>query len=307
MSIFDALFALLVFPGLLYAAPMGWLTLWIERKLAARMQGRIGPPFGQPFWDFAKLLAKRPIVRSGADAPLFTALPVVAVASTLGALALLPALSSDRGFAGDVVLLVGLLEMPAILIVLAGFASRSIFGQLGATREAMLSLTYSLPFLGGIVALAAAAGSLRLSDLALLPPAWVRVPAVVALLLCLPVKLRLNPFSVANAEQEIYAGPLTEYDGPRLALWELAHAFEFVALSGLVAALVLPVRTGSSLLDAVVFAALSIIVVAGLAIVSAATARLKLAQASRFYWRWGLGLTVVSLVAAALPLGRLFS
>jgi NADH-quinone oxidoreductase subunit H len=48
-----------------------------------------------------------------------------------------------------------------------------------------------------------------------------RLLAVVALALCLPVKLRLNPFSLANAEQEIYAGPTTEFGGPRLALWEL--------------------------------------------------------------------------------------
>ena len=131
-----AILSLFVFPGLLYAVPMAWLMLWLERKLRARMQGRIGPPFYQPFFDFVKLMAKQQVHRSNFDSLFMMGLPLVAVAAGLLALALLPISSDSKGFAGDLVLLVAFLEVPSLCSVLAGFASRSIFGQVGATREA---------------------------------------------------------------------------------------------------------------------------------------------------------------------------
>lgn len=317
MNVGQALFALLIFPGLLYAAPMAWLMLWLERKLTARLQGRIGPPFYQPFFDFVKLLAKRPPPSAGLEDWLLTVLPLLSLGAILGALALLPIFPRAEGFAGDLILLVALLEVPPLCAVLAGFASRSLFGQVGATREAVLSLAYNLPFLTALIALASAAGSLRLTDVALGPASpdnvalvsvgqvaslsLARLLAVVALALCLPVKLRLNPFSLTNAEQEIYAGPTTEFSGPRLALWELAHGLEWVALTGLVVSLGLPWRTGFRLADAALFVTLSLALVVLLTLVAAGTARLKLPQAGRFYWRWGLGLAALSLFLAALP------
>lgn len=306
MNVGRALLALLIFPGLLYAAPMAWLMLWIERKLLARMQGRIGPPFYQPFFDFVKLMAKQPLARSGFDGWLLTALPVLAVGASLGALALLPVFP-DGGFAGDLILLVALLEVPAVCTVLAGFASRSVFGQVGATREAVLSIAYNLPFLTAVVALASSTGSWQLAGLTAWPAGQPglaagggRLIALLALLLCLPVKLRLNPFSLSNAEQEIYAGPTTEFGGPRLAFWELAHGLEWVALTGLVVSL-FPLRIGVAGIDAAIFALLSLGLVIALSILAGATARLKMPQATRFYWQWGLGLAVLALLVAAAP------
>jgi NADH-quinone oxidoreductase subunit H len=307
MNVGGALLALLIFPGLLYAILMAWFMLWLERKLLARLQGRIGPPFYQPFFDFIKLMAKQPLSRPGFDGWLLTALPILAVGASLGALALLPVLPVGSSFAGDLILLVALLEVPPVCTVLAGFASRSIFGQVGATREAMLSIAYNLPFLTALIALASSAGSLQLADLAVWPvgqaglaAGGVRLLALLALVLCLPVKLRLNPFSLSNAEQEIYAGPTTEFGGPRLALWELAHGLEWVVLTGLVVSL-LPFRLGVWLADVIIFAVLSLGLVILLAILAAATARLKVPQAIRFYWRWGLGLAVLSLLVTAIP------
>ncbi len=310
MTLASGLFSILVFPGLLYAVPMAWLMLWITRKLIARLQSRIGPPFYQPFFDFVKLMSKTPVPRPPADAMLLTGLPLLSVGCLLGALALLPVFARSgaglgAGFSGDLILLVTLLEVPPLCAVLAGFASRSIFGQVGATREAVLSIAANVPFLTAIVALSAAAGSWSLEKIALQPVTPVNLLAALALLLTLPVKLRLNPFSLANAEQEIYAGPNTEFEGPRLALWELSHGLEFVALAGLVASLGLPWRIGLWPVDAAIFVALSLAVVVVLAVVSAATGRHKVQQASRFYYRWGLGISALALaVAMLMPVWR---
>jgi NADH-quinone oxidoreductase subunit H len=291
------LFALLVFPGLLYALPMGWLMLGSERRIVARLQGRIGPPVSQAFYDFVKLMAKWPVPR-GPEALLLTLLPLLAVGSTLGSLALLPVLAGQGGFAGDLILLVGLMEMAPLCSVLAGFASRSVYGQVGATREAVLGISVNVPFLAALLALSASAGSLQLAGIAQAAPWAVRIPALVAILCCLPVKLRLNPFSVANAEQEILAGPLTEFDGPRLALWELAHALEWVVLAGLVAALVVPFHALGRPLGTVLFILISFALVPLLATLASATARLKLSQATRFLWRWAALASAIAFTAA---------
>lgn len=153
---------------------------------------------------------------------------------------------------------------------------------------------YNLPFLTALVALAQLSG-LSLRDVAATGSWPVRVLAVAAIGVCLPAKLHLNPFSVANAEQEIYAGVTTEYDGPRLALWELAHQLEWPALTGLVAVLVLPGPGTVGPLYAVAFVVVSLVVVVLLSVLSAATARLKLAQAARWFWLWGFGLSLSAL------------
>ena len=80
----QSLRALLLFPGLLYALPMGWLMLGAERKLRARFQGRIGPPITQPFWDLIKLLAKSPVARVISDRGLLAGLPTSRPISAVG-------------------------------------------------------------------------------------------------------------------------------------------------------------------------------------------------------------------------------
>ena len=181
MNAWRALFALIVFPGLLYALPMGWFMLGAGRKLVARFQGRIGPPISQPFYDVVKLLAKPPVARVAAENRLLTSLPLLAVGALLGALALLPVFSGETGFVGDLVLLVGLLELPPLCMILAGYASRSIYGEVGATREATLSIASNIPFLAALVAMASAAGSLHLSQIVHhRAPPLLAIPAVSA-------------------------------------------------------------------------------------------------------------------------------
>ncbi len=129
MNLLTALARLLIFPGLLFAVPAAWFFLWVERKAVALMQGRVGPPFMQPFFDFIKLLGKSTPPRSGIGGLLMRAWPLIAVSAAAGAVGLLPVLPSSGGFEGDLILLLALLELPSMCIIAAGFSSRSIFGR----------------------------------------------------------------------------------------------------------------------------------------------------------------------------------
>jgi len=292
----SGLIHLLLFPGLLFAVPAGWFYVWGEHKAVALMQRRIGPPLLQPLYDFVKLLGKRTPSRHGIDADLLRLWPALSVLSMLGALALLPVFPGRGGFSGDAVLLVALLEMPSICFILAGFTTGSMYGEIGAIREAVLSVANNLVFLLSIVTIAVTENTFRLSDVAGLsrnPGHWI---GVFGILLCIPAKLRLNPFSTPSAEQEIYSGPLTEYAGAPLGLWKMAHGLEWVALTGLVSTLVIPAGV-PWWLHAIAFVVLSFAQVLLLSMISAATARYTLQSAIRFYFRWAAILAV--LVAAS--------
>jgi NADH-quinone oxidoreductase subunit H len=120
---------------------------------------------------------------------------------------------------------------------------------------------------------------------------------IAALVVCLPAKLHLNPFSLPNAEQEIYSGPMTEYAGPELAMWELSHGLEWVAATGLVATLMAPAVT-AVWLAILIFIAISFAIVLALSVVASATARLQIDTTVRFYWQCTLIFAVLAVAAA---------
>ena len=138
LNLTTALARLLIFPGLLFAVPAAWFFLWVERKAVALMQGRIGPPFMQPFFDFIKLLGKDTPAAQRHWRPADAGLAADRCLRRAGAVGLLPVLPSSGGFEGDLILLLALLELPSMCIIAAGFSSRSIFGEIGSAREAVL-------------------------------------------------------------------------------------------------------------------------------------------------------------------------
>jgi NADH-quinone oxidoreductase subunit H len=303
MNILNALARLLIFPGLLLAIPAAWFVLWFERKCVAVMQRRIGPPFGQPMFDFIKLMGKTTPPRNGLGGTLMRAWPFFAACSAAGAVGLLPILTSLGGFQGDLILLLALMEIPAICLIIAGFTSGSLFGQIGSAREAILLVSYNLLFLLASVSIAVSGHSFRLEVLAGAPLNYLRYLGLFAIVLCLPAKLHVNPFSLPNAEQEIYSGPMTEYAGFELALWQLSHGLEWIAGIGLVAALAVP-SFPPAWLQAAIVAFVALLLILLLSFLAAATARVAIDTAVRFYWQCAMAFVVLVLSCSLILGGR---
>jgi NADH-quinone oxidoreductase subunit H len=299
-EILRGILAFLVWPGLLSAVILAWFYLWLGRKVTARLQGRQGPPFFQPFFDFVKLLGKKTVRPAGVNMGLFFGLPLVSLVSVLAALALIPAPgASSISFSGDLIFLLYLLEMPALVDIFAGFISHSVYAQVGAVREALLSLGHNLPFIIAFIALAMQAKSSNLQTIVATHFSPVQILAALALILAIPARVKANPFSIPNAETEIVAGTHIEFNGPALGIFELVHGLEIVALSGLLAGLFSGLVSGfiTSLL---VYLAVSIAVVMFTSLLAASTARVKVQYALGFYWRWGALAAALAIVAAIL-------
>jgi NADH-quinone oxidoreductase subunit H len=292
--------AVLVWPGILVAAPLGWFALWFVRKLTARLQGRQGPPFMQPFWDVMKLLGKRTVIPTGVSSSAFHALPLIALASVAAALAIVPMPGNPvPSLPGDLVLLLYLLEVPVLCEVLAGYVTRSVYGQVSAMREAILSLGYNLPFLASVIALAQSAGSFNLQALQTASYGPIHLLAAIGFLMALPARLKTNPFSIPNAEHEIVADAHIEYNGAPLALFKLSHALEVVLLCELFAVLFVP-RLPWGLPAAALYLGVGLGVLALVTLLANSTARVRLNTAFRFYWLWGGLVSGAAVVAAVI-------
>ncbi len=298
-TIWQYVFAILVWPGLLGAAALGFFYLWIARKLNARLQGRKGPPLYQPFFDFVKLLGKQTVVPRDVNAALFYILPYLALAATVFGLVIVPVPGhAVDSFPGDIILLLYLLEVPVICDVMAGYVSQSIYGQVSAMREAVMSLAYNVPLLAAVIAMAQNASSFRIGTLQSAPFGVVTFLAVIAFGVAIPARLKSNPFSIPNAEQEIVAGAHTEYNGAPLGIFELSHALEVVLLFDTFFVLFVP-HFGNVLANAALYLLVSLGLIVLVTLAAATTARLTVKRAFRFYWVWG-GLAAAAAMVVAI-------
>ena len=119
---------LIVLFGFLATAVAGLVTSWIDRKVTARVQMRVGPPFFQPFYDIAKYMIKETTVPAGAPVWVFLAAPLIGLAAVSAAATILwrAVLTPGQTFVGDLIVLIYLLTMPALAVILGSFASRGI-------------------------------------------------------------------------------------------------------------------------------------------------------------------------------------
>jgi NADH-quinone oxidoreductase subunit H len=301
-----ALFDYLIFPGFFFSACVGLMAGWIDRKVTARIQWRVGPPWHQNFSDIIKLLGKEIIVPRQASrtfllAPYFGLLGAALVATILGKSFFYP----ESGFRVDLIVVLYLLVIPAIATIIGASSSGNPLASVGASREIKLVLSYELPFILAVIAVVLrSGGSIRLGQILSNQGglgsnifSWSGFLAFVVVLFCLQAKLGLVPFDIAEAEQEIMAGTLIEYSGLPLAVFKLTKAVMLYTMPLLMIALFLGRDTSP------LFVALKFVAILTLSILIKNTnPRLRIDQALRFFWG---PLTLLALLSVILAAGGL--
>jgi NADH-quinone oxidoreductase subunit H len=237
-----------VFPGIVA------YMVWLERKVAARFQDRIGPnrvgPLGllQPIADAIKLITKEDIVPRNADQLVHLAAPVLVIVSAFLVMAVIPfAINmAPVNLPSGMVYLIAVSSISPLGIFLAGWSSRNKYSLLGAMRSVAQLVSYEVPQVLSTVPIVLWTGSLSLVsvfDRQLEFGWWVASPpgllAFVILLIASIAEVNRTPFDLPEAESEIIAGYHTEYSGMRFGLFFLAEYLSVFAISCLATALFL--------------------------------------------------------------------
>ena len=296
MEIVRSLTNILLFPSGLFIMFSGLIYEWVERKLIARMQNRIGPRWFQPIADVFKLLAKEEIVPLGVNEFLFNLLPVLGLAGALTAALYVPVfgLRPAFSFAGDLIVVLYLLSLVTLCIGLAGTNTKDRFSMVGAVRALTQVFSYEAPFLLALLGPAIVAGSWQIDQVeAFAGGRWLLLTQPLGFLVALiglMGKLELPPFDAPEAETEIVAGAFTEYSGRGYAIFRLAKNVEMIVGLTLIAALYL-----GGVANPVEFLLKTLGLLLILAIISAVLTRFRIDQVVR-WWRYGALLALVQML-----------
>ena len=213
---------------LILAPFLGGLLSGIDRKISARMQGRIGPSILQPFYDVQKLLSKQFIVVNYAQ--IFLVVSFLATIIVTGMMF----------FGGsDILLCFFLLSTGATFLIFAACITNSPYSNIGASRELFQMLCYEPAVLLACIGFYLATGSFNVSDIIQADlPAIIKTPGFfLAFIFILTIKLRKSPFDLSashHPHQELVKGITTDMGARTLALYEIAEWYEHVFLMGFV-------------------------------------------------------------------------
>ncbi|TBR17411.1 NADH-quinone oxidoreductase subunit H, partial [bacterium] len=143
----EALFNILIFPGFLFLVIFSFLAEFLDRKLHARLQNRVGPPWYQPVADFIKLLAKEDIVPQDANPTMFKLVPMFALTAVISSIFYIPLWGKDAlfSFKGDVIVVLYLLTLPTLSFFIGGWYSTSLFARIGSVRTIIQLFAYEVP------------------------------------------------------------------------------------------------------------------------------------------------------------------
>jgi len=228
---------------------MDIFLVWVERKVVARFQDRLGPnrlgPFGliQPFADIIKLLIKEDITPVGADKILFNLAPILALATVVSIWAVIPFSSTMLGADLNVGILfiVAIGAIGTLSIIMAGWASNNKYSLLGSIRASAQMLTYEV-FMGlSLVGVIMTADSFNLREIVEAQRGgWFIIPQFVGFVIFFIAGLaetHRTPFDIPEAEGELVAGYHSEYSGMKFGMFFVGEYMGVTLISTLITTL----------------------------------------------------------------------
>ncbi len=283
---------LLFFPGLLFQLIAGLAFEWLDRKLLARFQRRVGPPWFQPVADLIKLISKEELLPKGANELVAALLPLVSLSSVLTAGLYIPIAGfTPFSFEGDLIVIMFLMSVPTLAYYLAGVVSVGIYSIMGGGRSLLQYFSYEVPLIITLSCPAIMAGSwsvekIMLSQTTLGPFILFQPLGFILAIVGLIGKLKRDPLDIPKAKSEVVGGPLTEYTGGKLAIWHLVMNIQAVIGIFLLINLYLGwTKILSPVLTIGFFLIEFLILVTALSFTSAIFARLRIDQLAGLGWR----------------------
>lgn len=281
----------------------------ISRVARARLHNRRGPGVLQEYRDLFKLLGRQSIAPA-ASGWVFRLMPFVMVGVMLTIATALPVITinSPLPLLGDLITLIYLFAIARFFFAIAGLDTGSPFTGIGASREAMLGVLVEPILLLGLWVAALVAGSTHISHITDTVYHWPReasIPLFLALCACAFatfIEMGKLPFDLAEAEQELQEGPLSEYSGSGFALLKWGISLKQLVVLQMFVGVFLPWGQMSSfsaaaLLLALVVAVVKLIVgVLVIALFENSMARLRFAATSRVTWA-GFGVAFLAFVS----------
>jgi NADH-quinone oxidoreductase subunit H len=221
------------------------LLVWVERKISARIQDRVGPnrvgPYGlfQPVADIIKLIIKEDLTPEGADKTVYNIAPILAMASVLLLWAVIPVTSSIIGTDVNigVLYIVAIGGLGTLAILMAGWSSNNKYALLGAFRTVAQLVSYEVPLVLVLLVPVILARTMGMNGIVESQGIWFVLFSPLAALIFFIASLAevgRTPFDLLEAESEIVAGFHIEYSGMKFGLFlasELIHAFTISALT----------------------------------------------------------------------------
>ena len=224
MSFLIVLIGTLAFAVL--APVVGCLLAGLDRKISARMQGRVGPPLLQPYYDVRKLIEKDNVSVNSTEGVYVTCALVFTM------------LAGGIFFSGgNLLMCVFVVTLSGLFFIVAAYSTRSPYAEIGANRETLQVMAYEPMVLFMAVAFYMASGTFDVGgafalDAPVITTIWL---VFLGFLFVLTIKLRKSPFDLSmshHAHQEIVRGMTTEMSGKTLAKVEVMHWCENVLFMG---------------------------------------------------------------------------
>lgn len=325
-----------VFPGAILVIYISIVLGWFVRFITARMENRVGPPFNQPAFDFAKLLAKERIYPEGSVRWVLHYMPIFQVSMALMMTFFIP-ISSEEGlisFDGDLYFFLFLLAMHGSTTFFVGWASKNPYAISGAGRAVMTEISLEIPLAISLAGMAIMTGSMRISEItkniwsSMFPDnfqpsiEWLFIIPYLLMLVTVFYSslgaLELAPFSAAHAETEIVGGWNTELTGSDLAMTKFADHLNLFNLGGIIACLFLggpwiiditiDDPLGKIIIGVVAFLSFLIkllFIIFVIAFVRTLSSRLRIDQITRALWSYFFPVSMLSvfLVIVIVQLG----